>query len=145
MRTSRLAVCITVAFLIPVQASQAECELDLGGPVLPAYLCAEKRAASAATQLDAELKATLASLPKDKAQPGLPLVTRRELLATQEKWRSYAKAHCAFVSRVPGEPGDWHITVIYENACLARLSTERVAQLRAWRACFEHGGGECLP
>ena len=126
-----------------VEAAEA-CEVDLGGPVLPAYLCAEQKARDAATQVRTVFEATLATLPV-RPEPGGPAVGREQLQLVQAKWLAHVEEHCRFVSQVPGEPGDWHIRDVYENSCLAREFTSRVNQLKVWRACFVEGGGQCMP
>jgi uncharacterized protein YecT (DUF1311 family) len=134
-----------MALLVPAHANQyAECEIDLSGPIVPAYLCAERLAERATAQVGAEFKAALAALPS-RPREGGPFVTQQQLRSVHAKWRAYAHSHCQFVARVPGESGDWHIPIIFENSCLARLYAERASQLRTWRACFEEGGGECMP
>lgn len=144
MQLLRQVIAGCVAFLVALAAESETCEVDLGGPVMPAYFCAERLAQAARAQVKAELEATVAAVPR-KLRPGGPSVSRNQLRAAQAAWVSYAQTHCALSSQVPGEPGDWHIRVIYENVCLAHESGMRIAQLQKWRACFKEGGGICLP
>jgi len=141
-----LLVTVLSVFVWPSAQGQQKkpCEVDLGGPILPAYLCAEQLAKDAATRVEEELKTTLVAL-QGRLQQGGPYVSKKQLQLTQEKWSAHIREHCQFVSQIPGTESNWQARSIYENTCLARESALRIAQLQVWRACFSEGGGQCLP
>lgn len=144
MRLVGIAVSLLLASAYAVADPIEPCEIDLGGPALPAYMCAEKQAQEAYVQLTAEASATLAMLPV-KREPDGPYVTKKQFQRAQDKWLSHVTEHCQFVAQIPGEPGDWHIRWVYINSCMARESTGRIEQLKIWQACFTLEGGRCLP
>jgi uncharacterized protein YecT (DUF1311 family) len=145
MRFAGISIALLSVASVAVAADPiSPCEIDLGGPVLPAYLCAEKLAKEASVELKAETSATLAALPSH-LKPGGPYVTKKQLQVAQTKWLVHISEHCRFTAQIPGEPGDWHVRDIYINSCMIRESANRVQQLKTWRACFAHGGGQCMP
>jgi uncharacterized protein YecT (DUF1311 family) len=133
------ASCTRVAMCQP----QGECEIDLGGPMLTAYQCAERRARAADDEMQRELAAALAAAAA-RQQRGAA-VTKGELAATQAAWQKHVQSHCRFAARLPGEPGDWRFTVILENACLIERRRERAVDLRRWSECLSLGGQTCMP
>ncbi len=144
MHPSAMLLALSLAYST-AQAEPAEtCEIDLGGPTLQAYFCAERQAKEASERLSSELAATLAALPVRLEQGG-PAVTRSALRNAQTKWLAHINAHCRFNAQVAGEPGDWHIREISVSACMSREMRVRANQLAVWRGCFTEGGGQCMP
>jgi uncharacterized protein YecT (DUF1311 family) len=144
--TSKLVflAALVVATTAQAQERKDPCNTDLSIP-LDAYLCSEKKLASATAQMSQELAATLAALPKRSDTASGSLVTKGQLQSAQGAWSTYVAKHCAFVADLPGKAADWHSSVANANFCRLAEVEKRTEYLRKWHSCAVQGGGVCSP
>lgn len=150
LRPSRLAFLFLGGALLGsahlvVNASSAECEVDLGGNLTHAYICSEQKLRAAKKQLDKQLAATAQAFPSDARNEGLTTVTKRDVRAAHAAWTKYVQLHCALAAELPGKPGDWHFQASNRNLCEIDEISKRLQVLEKWRMCAIEGGGVCLP